>query len=70
MFTQVDKSWKEIMRQVHKFPNCIRSGTRPGDHGALSHTSSFDHTCSEEIQFIGMCIYVHSLTNIRLSSCM
>ena len=30
MFTQVDKSWKEIMRRVHKFPNCIKSGTHPG----------------------------------------
>ena len=30
MFIQVDKSWKEIMRQVHKLPNCIQSGTRPG----------------------------------------
>ena len=31
MFVQVDKSWKEIMRQVHKFPNCIKAGTRPGE---------------------------------------
>lgn len=30
MFTQVDKSWKEIMRYVQKFPNCIKAGTRPG----------------------------------------
>lgn len=30
MFIQVDKAWKEIMRQVHKLPNCIQSGTRPG----------------------------------------
>ena len=33
MFTQVDKSWKEIMRRVHKFPNCIRAGTQPGGEG-------------------------------------
>ena len=30
MFIQVDKSWKDIMRHVHKLPNCIQSGTRPG----------------------------------------
>ena len=30
MFTQVDKSWKDIMRRVQKIPNCISAGTRPG----------------------------------------
>ncbi len=30
LFNQVDKSWKEIMRKVQKFPNCIRAGTQPG----------------------------------------
>ncbi len=30
MFIQVDKSWKEAMRGVHKMPNCMRSGTKPG----------------------------------------
>ena len=30
MFIQVDKSWKEIMRRVQKFPNCIQAGTKPG----------------------------------------
>ena len=34
MFTQVDKSWKEIMRRVHKYPNCIKSGTHPGQCAA------------------------------------
>ena len=33
MFSQVDKSWKEVMRRVHKFPNCIKSGTHPGEQG-------------------------------------
>ena len=32
MFIQVDKSWKEIMRYVQKFPNCIKAGTRPGQN--------------------------------------
>ena len=30
MFIQVDKSWKEIMRHVHKLPNALRAATRPG----------------------------------------
>ena len=30
MFIQVDKSWKEIMRRVHKNPLAIRAGTHPG----------------------------------------
>lgn len=35
MFIQVDKAWKDIMRQVHKLPNCIQSGTRPGKYVVL-----------------------------------
>ena len=33
MFSQVDKSWKEIMRRVHKNPICIHVGTQPGRSG-------------------------------------
>lgn len=30
MFSQVDKSWKEIMRRVYKYPNALRATTHPG----------------------------------------
>ncbi|XP_067839723.1 dynein axonemal heavy chain 6 [Heptranchias perlo] len=30
MFTQVDKSWKEIMRKVNRLPNALRAATQPG----------------------------------------
>ncbi|KAJ8402442.1 hypothetical protein AAFF_G00369310 [Aldrovandia affinis] len=30
MFLQVDKSWKEIMRKVHRLPNALRAATKPG----------------------------------------
>lgn len=30
MFTQVDKSWKEIMRRVNRLPNALRAATHPG----------------------------------------
>ena len=30
MFSQVDKSWKEIMRRVNKYPNALRATTHPG----------------------------------------
>jgi len=30
MFTNVDKSWKDIMRKVSKIPLAIRAGTQPG----------------------------------------
>ena len=30
MFAAVDKSWKEIMRRVHKVPLALRAGTQPG----------------------------------------
>uniref|UniRef100_A0A4W3JW30 Dynein axonemal heavy chain 6 n=1 Tax=Callorhinchus milii TaxID=7868 RepID=A0A4W3JW30_CALMI len=30
MFTQVDKSWKEIMRRVNRLPIALRAATQPG----------------------------------------
>ena len=30
MFMSVDKSWKDIMRKVHRLPNALRAGTQPG----------------------------------------
>ena len=30
MFTNVDKSWKDIMRKLSKIPLAIRAGTQPG----------------------------------------
>ncbi|XP_060697694.1 dynein axonemal heavy chain 6 [Hemiscyllium ocellatum] len=30
MFTQVDKSWKEVMRKVNRLPNALRAATQPG----------------------------------------
>ncbi len=30
MFSNVDKSWKDIMRKVNKIPLAIRAGTQPG----------------------------------------
>ncbi|KXS09529.1 hypothetical protein M427DRAFT_128896 [Gonapodya prolifera JEL478] len=30
MFTQVDRSWKEVMRKVSRNPNAMKSGTMPG----------------------------------------
>ena len=30
MFMQVDKSWKDIMRNVNKLPNALRAATKAG----------------------------------------
>ncbi|XP_058967936.2 dynein axonemal heavy chain 6 [Pocillopora verrucosa] len=30
MFLTVDKSWKEVMRKVHRLPNALRAATQPG----------------------------------------
>ncbi|KAJ3183889.1 Dynein heavy chain 6, axonemal [Geranomyces variabilis] len=30
MFAQVDRSWKDTMRKVHRIPNAMKSGTTPG----------------------------------------
>ncbi|KAI8907759.1 dynein heavy chain and region D6 of dynein motor-domain-containing protein [Powellomyces hirtus] len=30
MFAQVDRSWKDTMRKVHRNPNAMKSGTTPG----------------------------------------
>ena len=30
MFSQVDRSWKEVMRKVARNPNAVKSGTTPG----------------------------------------
>ena len=31
MFLTVDKSWKEVMRKVHRLPNALRAATQPGE---------------------------------------
>ena len=31
MFLTVDKSWKEVMRKVHRLPNALRAATQPGN---------------------------------------
>ncbi|KAI8801429.1 dynein heavy chain and region D6 of dynein motor-domain-containing protein [Cladochytrium replicatum] len=30
MFSQVDRSWKDVMRKIYRNPNAIKSGTMPG----------------------------------------
>lgn len=32
MFTQVDKSWREIMSKVNKMPNALKAATQPGGY--------------------------------------
>uniref|UniRef100_UPI00398F6457 dynein axonemal heavy chain 6 isoform X2 n=1 Tax=Pristiophorus japonicus TaxID=55135 RepID=UPI00398F6457 len=39
MFSQVDKSWKEIMRKVNRLPNALRAATQPGLLEAFMHNN-------------------------------
>ena len=43
MFNQVDKAWKEILRSVHKFPNCIKAGH---SSRCLRSQHNYNHTHS------------------------
>jgi dynein heavy chain len=40
MFTQVDRSWKEIMRKTARNPNAIKIGTTPGLYETLQQNNS------------------------------
>ncbi|XP_072114311.1 dynein axonemal heavy chain 6 isoform X1 [Mobula birostris] len=40
MFTQVDKSWKEIMRRVNSLPNALRAATQSGTLEALRNNNA------------------------------
>ena len=42
MFLTVDKSWKEVMRKVHRLPNALRAATQPGKFCLANHR----HTCT------------------------
>lgn len=37
MFLTVDKSWKEVMRKVHRLPNALRAATQPGKWPVASY---------------------------------
>lgn len=40
MFLTVDKSWKEVMRKVHRLPNALRAATQPGESCAETRNSA------------------------------
>lgn len=39
MFTQVDKSWREIMSKVNKMPNALKAATQPGGYSTEGKTT-------------------------------
>ncbi|KAI8818687.1 dynein heavy chain and region D6 of dynein motor-domain-containing protein [Fimicolochytrium jonesii] len=46
MFSQVDRSWKDTMRKVHRNPNAMKSGTTPG----LLETMQQNNVLLDQIQ--------------------
>ncbi|TRY65354.1 hypothetical protein DNTS_005929 [Danionella cerebrum] len=46
VFLQVDKSWKEIMRKLHRMPNAFRAGTQTG----LLDVFQYNNSLLERIQ--------------------
>ena len=67
MFVQVDKSWKDIMRQVHKLPNCIQSGTRPGKYKLDNRTLGSKRPSSKIATKMGLIILVEQVKFKKVS---
>ncbi|KAJ1344291.1 hypothetical protein BSLG_001431 [Batrachochytrium salamandrivorans] len=47
MFSQVDRSWKDIMRRVSRNPNAMKSGTLPGLLETLQQNNSLEFSSND-----------------------
>lgn len=61
MFLTVDKSWKEVMRKVHRLPNALRDATQPGVCYIHVTKVDADH-CHTYISYFGFQVCSHSKT--------
>lgn len=57
MFTQVDKSWKDIMRNVEDRPNALKSAIAPGTLETLQ-------SCNASLEKIQKCLEVTQTNKI------
>ena len=57
MFSQVDKSWKDIMRQVQDRPNALKCATQTGMLETLQ-------ACNSSLEKIQKCLEVGYFSNI------
>ena len=57
MFLTVDKSWKEVMRKVHRLPNALRAATQPGEY--------FERPVPNGVFFCGFCARLDAIWERR-----